>query len=78
MSKAGNSNYVADPETLRRELEAEKEHAAFVEASKSGVTQKCPECGALGSLEEVDGELRCIDCDLVVLERAKLPGFGRR
>lgn len=78
MSTIGNTNYVTDPEKLKRELEAEKEQAAFVKESMKGLTPKCPDCGALGSLEEVDGEVRCIDCDLVVGAKAKLPGFGRR
>lgn len=76
--KIGNPSYVTDPDKLRREAEAEKENAAFVAESKSRLSPKCPECGALGSLEEVDGEVRCIDCDLVVGARTKLPGFGRR
>ncbi len=76
--KIGNSSYTTDPEKLRREAEAEKENAAFVAESKGRLSPKCPECGALGSLEEVDGEVRCIDCDLVVGARTKLPGFGRR
>jgi hypothetical protein len=78
MKTVGNQSYVTDPGKLRREAEAEKERAAFVEESKKGLAPKCPECGALGSLEEVDGELRCIDCDLVVGAKTKLPGFGRR
>lgn len=76
--KIGNPSYTTDPEKLRREAEAEKENAAFVAESKSRLSPKCPECGALGSLEEIEGELRCIDCDLVVGARTKLPGFGRR
>ena len=76
--KIGNPTYKTDPEKLRREAEAEKERAAFVKESLDGLSPKCPECGALGSLEEVDGEVRCIDCDLVVGAKSKLPGFGRR
>ncbi len=76
--KIGNPTYKTDPEKLRREAEAEKERAAFVKESLGGLSPKCPECGALGSLEEVDGEVRCIDCDLVVGAKTKLPGFGRR
>lgn len=74
----GNSSYRTDPDKLRREAEAEKERAAFVKESQGGLSPKCPECGALGSLEEVDGEMRCVDCDLVVGAKTKLPGFGRR
>lgn len=76
--KIGNQSYTTDPAKLRREAEAEKEQAAFVKESQAGLSPKCPECGALGSLEEVDGEVRCIDCDEVVAARTKLAGFGRR
>jgi hypothetical protein len=73
-----NPAYTTDPNKLRREADAEKERAAFVKESQAGLAPKCPECGALGSLEEIDGETRCIDCDLVVGAKTKLPGFGRR
>ncbi|MEZ4294827.1 MAG: hypothetical protein R3B70_07610 [Polyangiaceae bacterium] len=73
-----NPNYKTDPDKLAREAQAEKEQAAFVNESKDRLSPKCPDCGALGSLEEVDGEIRCIDCDLVVGAKTKLPGFGRR
>jgi hypothetical protein len=76
--KFGNSSYKTDPAKLDREAEAEKERAAFVKESQGGLSPKCPECGALGSLEEIDGETRCVDCDLVVGAKTKLPGFGRR
>lgn len=76
--KIGNPEYRTDPDKLRREAEAERERAAFVSEALGGLTPKCPECGALGSLEEIDGEVRCIDCDLVVGAKTKLPGFGRR
>jgi hypothetical protein len=76
--KIGNESYTTDPSKLRREAEAEKEQAAFVKESLAGLSPKCPECGALGSLEEVDGEVRCIDCDEVVAAKTKLAGFGRR
>ena len=78
MKPIGNQSYTTDPAKLRREVDAEKEQAAFVKESLKGLSPKCPDCGALGSLEEVDGEVRCIDCDLVVGAKAKLPGFGRR
>ena len=76
--KIGNQSYSTDPAKLRREADAEKEQAAFVQESKDRLSPKCPECGSLGSLEEVDGEIRCIDCDLVVGAKTKLAGFGRR
>ena len=78
MKHFGNQSYMTDPEKLRREAAAEKEQAAFVKESQKGLAPACPECGAIGSLEEVDGETRCVDCDLVVGAKTKLPGFGRR
>ncbi len=78
MKPLGNQTYTTDPAKLRREVDAEKEQAAFVQESLKGLSPKCPDCGALGSLEEIDGEVRCIDCDLVVGAKTKLPGFGRR
>lgn len=78
MNKIGNQSYVTDPSKLAREVQAEKEQAAFVQESMKGLSAKCPDCGALGSLEEIDGVTRCIDCDLVVGAVTKLPGFGRR
>jgi hypothetical protein len=78
MKPIGNQTYTTDPAKLRREAEAEREKAAFVAESQKGLSPKCPDCGSLGSLEEVNGEIRCIDCDLVVAANTKLPGFGRR
>ncbi len=78
MKPIGDQTYTTDPAKLRREVDAEKEQAAFVQESLKGLSPKCPDCGALGSLEEIDGEIRCIDCDLVVGAKTKLPGFGRR
>lgn len=74
----GNKNYRTAPEQLRRESEAARELEEFLEESRDRVAPKCPECGAVGSLEEVDGELRCVDCDEVVAAKTKLSGFGRR
>lgn len=74
----GNKNYQTSPEQLKRESEAAQELAAFLAESKDRIGQKCPECGSIGSLEEVDGQLRCIDCDEVVAAKTKLAGFGRR
>ncbi len=78
MKPIGDQTYTTDPAKLRREAEAEREKAAFVQESLKGLAPKCPDCGALGSLEEVDGVTRCIDCDIVVANKSKLPGFGRR
>ncbi len=74
----GNKNYQTAPEQLKRESEAARELAAFLDESKDRLAPKCPECGAIGTLEEFEGELRCIDCDEVVGAKIKLPGFGRR
>jgi hypothetical protein len=77
--KIGNESYTTDPARLQREIQAEKEQAAFVKESQAGLSPKCPDCGALGSLEpQPDGAIRCIDCDLVIGATSKLPGFGRR
>jgi ribosomal protein L37AE/L43A len=65
-------------EEIRRELEAERELAKDVAESRSRMAPQCPECGAFGTLEEIDGVLRCIDCDEVVAATTKLAGFGRR
>lgn len=63
---------------IQRELDAEAELAKNLSESAGRLAPRCPECGAIGSLEEIDGVLRCIDCDEVVQATAKLPGFGRR
>lgn len=63
---------------LDREAEAEAAQRKIVEESEQGLTNRCPECGSLGSLEEVDGELRCLDCDVSIAEKAKLGGLGRK
>jgi hypothetical protein len=60
------------------EAEAEAEQRRLVEESKEGLTNRCPECGALGSLEEVDGELRCLDCDVKIAQTSRLGGLGRK
>lgn len=77
--KIGNESYTTDPAQLKREVEAERAQAAFVKESVARLAPKCPDCGALGSLEEQpDGAVRCIDCDMVIAIASKLPGFGRR
>jgi len=73
-----NPDHTTDPALLRTEAEAEKARAAFVAESKRNLGDRCPECGALGSLEEVDGIVRCIDCDLTSLATSSLGGLGRK
>jgi hypothetical protein len=65
-------------EEIRRELLAEKELAQNLAESHGRLAPRCPECDAIGTLEEIDGVLRCIDCDEVVAQKTKLAGFGRR
>jgi uncharacterized Zn finger protein (UPF0148 family) len=64
-------------EILRLEAEAEQRQADLVAEGEPNLGERCPECGALGSLENVDGVVRCIDCDLVVLQHSQLPGMGK-
>lgn len=64
-------------EVLRLEAEAEKRQADLVAEGAANLGDRCPECGALGSLEAVDGVVRCIDCDLVVMQHSQLPGMGK-
>ena len=65
-------------EEIRRELEAEAELAKNLASSAGRLAPKCPECGSIGTLEMIDGVLRCIDCDETVANVTKLAGFGRR
>lgn len=65
-------------EEIRRELAAEKELAQSLAEGKSRLAPRCPECGSIGTLEEVGGVTRCIDCDEVVAATTRLAGFGRR
>ena len=65
-------------EVFREEAEAERHLAKMLADSTESLQNRCPECGALGSLEEVDGALRCIDCDLTVAATSRIGGFGRR
>jgi hypothetical protein len=66
-------------EVFRIEAEAEAASRRLAEEGAQGLTNRCPECGALGSLEVVeDGALRCIDCDVVVGAARKLGGYGRK
>lgn len=65
--------------TFQREAEAEAEARKLVEESRQNLQNRCPECGALGSLEPFgdEGTLRCIDCDLTVAAVSPLGGLGR-
>lgn len=72
------SDEIRMSEEIRRELLAEKELAQNLAESRGRLAPRCPECDAIGTLEEIDGVLRCIDCDEVVAQKTKLAGFGRR
>lgn len=65
-------------EVFRIEAEAERQRGTMIAESNDRLANRCPDCGALGSLEDHGGELRCIDCDLVVGAVTRLAGFGRR
>lgn len=73
-----NDKHTTPKHVLELEAKAEAERARFAEASLEQVDGRCPECGALGSLEEVDGALKCIDCDETVLAERRMGGFGRK
>jgi len=63
---------------LQREAQAEEEQRRVVAESERGLSNRCPECGALGSLEEIEGETRCVDCDVAIAVASKLGGLGRK
>jgi hypothetical protein len=64
---------------FRAEAAAEEAQRKLAEEGKQGLTNRCAECGALGSLEEQeDGQVRCIDCDEVVGAARKMGGYGRK
>lgn len=61
------------------EAEAEAAQRKLAEEGKAGLANKCPDCGALGSLEEqADGSIRCIDCDEVLGATNRMGGLGRK
>jgi len=62
-----------------KEAEAEAEQRRLVEESKANLKNKCPDCGALGSLEPFGetGDLKCVDCDVTVANVSRLGGLGR-
>jgi hypothetical protein len=64
-------------ETLKAEAEAERRQAELVAEALKNAGDRCPECGSLGSLEQIDGKLKCIDCDFDLMARHQLSGMGR-
>ena len=72
------SDEIRMSEEIRREIAAEQELAQNLAESRGRLAPRCPECDAIGTLEEIDGVLRCVDCDEVVAATTKLAGFGRR
>ena len=68
----------APAELLRAEAEGAARSKALVAEAKLQPSDRCPECGALGSLEERDGKLKCIDCDFDVMAQSRLGGLGKK
>jgi hypothetical protein len=75
---AANKAHRTDPRLLELEAEGERAQAALVAEGTDRLGERCPQCGALGSLEAFGDETRCIDCDEVVAATTRLGGFGRR
>ena len=71
-------DYRPPPNQLDDEAKAERERAQVGAESRANLGDRCPECGALGSLEEFEGELRCLDCDEKVGAKVALGGLGRK
>jgi uncharacterized protein (DUF983 family) len=80
MPHKGDQEPVLSPaEVFRREAEAEEAQAQLVAESAAQLDDRCPECGALGSLELFDdGQRRCVDCDAEVAAVRPLGGMGRK
>jgi hypothetical protein len=77
MSQFGNDKTTTPKEILAREAEGEKRRAELVAESKSRLAPRCPECGSIGTLELIEGVMRCIDCDEVLATAKPLAGMGR-
>jgi hypothetical protein len=73
-----NDKHTTPVEILQREAEAARELEGTLAESRSRLAPRCPDCGAIGTLEVFDGVTRCVECDEVVAATAKLSGFGRR
>jgi hypothetical protein len=79
MAKDQERADLSPEEVFRVEARAEADQKRLAAEGALRIENKCPECGALGSLEEFeDGEQRCIDCDVVVGAARRLGGFGRK
>ena len=65
-------------ETFRTEAEAEARQRALVAEARLQQSDRCPECGSLGSLEVVDGVVKCLDCDADLMAQARLGGLGKK
>ncbi len=63
-------------EVFAREAAAARAEKNLVQESAHNLQNRCPECDALGSLEDVDGEIRCVDCDASVAAKRPLGGLG--
>jgi ribosomal protein L37AE/L43A len=64
-------------QVFQDEAAAAKRNAELVREALATAGDRCPDCGRLGSIEEVNGILTCMDCDLQILQAAQLGGLGR-
>ena len=64
-------------QVFRDESEAAAKNLELVKEALATAGDRCPDCGRLGSIEEVEGVLKCIDCNLEILQAAQLGGLGR-
>lgn len=64
-------------QVLQDEAAAAKRNLDLVKEALATAGDRCPDCGRLGSIEEVDGKMKCVDCDLEILQVAQLGGLGR-
>jgi hypothetical protein len=77
MADFGDKSTTTPKEIFDLEAEADERLAASLAESQHRLAPACPECKAIGSLEELDGVMRCIYCDEVVAQQSRLPGMGR-
>jgi ribosomal protein L37AE/L43A len=78
MTRAFDDTHTTDPALLRAEAAAEAAQKRLVAEAQAQLDPRCPECGALGSMEEFDGVWRCGDCDEGALATKRVGGYGRK
>ena len=77
MGDFGNKTTTTPKEILALEAEAAERLEASIAENAHRLAPRCPECKAIGSLEEFQGVTRCIYCDEVVAANTKMGGMGR-